>query len=122
MSSEKIELDDLQYDWPPNVLVYDTQFIFGLNMYEAMAVVIVAMLLLQYGIVLGIVGGALTLLLVRQYEALDNRRVHEYALDWLRFRLTRNTVTLPDILPSRPMDVVVHDLDGQEVIRMERDV
>lgn len=120
--SEKIHLDDLQYDWPPNVLVYETKFMLGLNVYEMLAIVIVSVVLFQVGIAAGLVGGGLTLLLVRQYEALDNRRVHEYALAWLRFRLTRHAVTLPDILPSQSMEVVVRDLEGQEVIRMGSEI
>jgi len=116
--SEEIDLDDLQYDWPPNVLVYDTKFMLGLNMYEMLAVALAALLLFQLGIVAGLVGGALTLLLVRQYESLDNRRVHEYALAWVQFRLTRSSVTLPDLLPSQEMEVVIRDLEGQEVLRM----
>ena len=120
--SEKIHLDDLQYDWPPNVLVYDTKFMLGLNVYEMLAIVGAALFLFQFGIVVGLVGGGVTMLLVRPYEALDNRRVHEYALAWLRFRLTRHAVTLPEILPSQAMEVVVRDLEGQEVIRMGSEI
>jgi hypothetical protein len=116
--SEQINLDDLQYDWPPNVLVYDTKFMLGLNMYEMLAIAGAALFFFQFGVVVGLVGGALILLLVRQYEGLGNRRLHEYALAWLRFRLTRHSVTLPDILPAQEMEIVVRDLDGQEVIRL----
>ena len=116
--TEKIHLDDLQYDWPPNVLVYDTKFMLGLNMYEMLAIAGAGLFFFQFGIVVGLVGGALTLLLVHQYEAFGNRRVHEYALAWLRFRLSQHAVTLPEILPAQAMEVVIRDLDGQEVIRL----
>jgi hypothetical protein len=116
--NEQINIDDLQYDWPPNVLVYDTKFMLGLNMYEMLAIAGAALFFFQFGIVVGFIGGGLALLLVRQYEGLDNRRLHEYALTWVLFKLTHNTVTLPDILPSQSMEIVIRDLDDQEVIRM----
>ncbi|MCP4425279.1 MAG: hypothetical protein GY803_12355 [Chloroflexi bacterium] len=116
--TDPIDLDELQYDWPPNVLAFDTKFIFGLTMIEMLVVAGVGLGLLRLGLGVGLLGGGLALLLVKEYEALGGRRVPEYFLAWFLYRFAQKTVILPDILPAAEMEVIVRDLEGREIMRI----
>jgi hypothetical protein len=109
-------VDDLQYDWPVDILHYESKYLLGLNLQDLMFVALPGigpMLFNRLG--LGVVGAVLGYLLVRKFEGLGDRNVLAYLLA----KTQDQTVTLPLILPSDQVEtVVVTDLDGNELARI----
>jgi hypothetical protein len=113
---ETIDVDSLQYDWPPNIVTYDTRYFLGLALPELMVIVGAAVGLMVINLFLAPVGAAVGLLMVKRFEGLGDRRLPEYALAWLIHRLRKPAVTLPHILPVEEARVTILDLDGNLVV------
>ncbi len=113
-------VDDLQYDWPVDILHYESKYLLGLNLQDLMFVALPGigpMLFNRLG--LGVVGAVLGYLLVRKFEGLGDRNVLAYLLARLLAKTQDQTVTLPLILPSDQVEtVIVTDLDGNELARI----
>ena len=105
-------VDDLQYDWPPNVLRYEQRFLFGLTVTDLLVIAVCMILLMMVHILLGLLGGVVGLLLVKHFDGLGDRRLPEYLLARLRHRFDRRPVTLPRILPAGKGSFEITDLDG----------
>ncbi len=56
-------VDDLQYDWPPNVLRYEQRFLFGLTVTDLLVIAGCMILPMMLHILLGLLGGLMGLLL-----------------------------------------------------------
>ena len=105
-------VDDLQYDWPPNVLRYEQRFLFGLTVTDLLVIAAFLILPMMLHILLGMLGGLVGLLLVKRFDGMGERRLPEYLLARLRHRFDRRPVTLPRILPAGKGGFEITDLDG----------
>jgi hypothetical protein len=105
-------VDDLQYEWPPNVLRYEQRFLFGLNVTDLLVIAGGMILPMLIHVVLGMLGGLAGLLLVKHFEGLGDRRLPEYLLARLRQHFGRHAVTLPRILPPGKGSYEITDLSG----------
>ncbi len=121
MSDGEIKIDDLQYDWPVNILTYESRVFMGMSLQELLLTALpgVLILILLGSPVFGGLAAVISFLLVRKFEALGDRNVIFYAVERLQHNAKQeHIVTLPVILPSGDQDTfIVTDLDGQEVVR-----
>jgi hypothetical protein len=118
MSETEIQtVDDLQYDWPPNVLRYEQRFLFGLTVTDLLVIAGCMILPMMVHVLLGLLGGIAGLLLVKRFDGLSDRRLPEYLLARLRHRFNRRVVTLPRILPAGTGGFEITDLDGNLLAR-----
>jgi hypothetical protein len=108
-------VDDLQYDWPPNVLRYEQRFLFGLTVTDLLVVAGCMILPMMVHFILGLLGGLAGLLLVKRFDGLGDRRLPEYLLARIYHRFNRKAVTLPRILPAGKGSFEITDLDGNVV-------
>ena len=114
-------VDDLQYDWPLNVLRYEQRFLFGLTVTDLLVIAACMTLPMMVHILLGLLGGMVGLLLVKRFDGLGERRLPEYLLARLRHRFDRRPVTLPRILPAGKGSFEITDLDGNVLARFGSD-
>ncbi len=110
-------VDDIQYDWPPNVLRYEQRFLFGLTVTDLLVVAGCMILPMMVHVLLGLIGGLAGLLLVKRFDGLGDRRLPEYLLARLRHRFNRRPITLPHILPAGTGSFDITDLDGNLLAR-----
>ena len=110
-------VDDIQYDWPPNVLRYEQRFLFGLTVTDLLVVAGCMILPMMVHVLLGLIGGLAGLLLVKRFDGLGDRRLPEYLLVRLRHRFNRHPITLPHILPAGTGSFDITDLDGNLLAR-----
>ena len=110
-------VDDLQYDWPPNVLRYEQRFLFGLTVTDLLVIAGCMIIPMMLHVVVGLLGGLVGLLLVKRFDGLGERRLPEYLLARLRHRCDRRPVTLPRILPAGKGSFEITDLDGNVLAR-----
>ena len=110
-------VDDLQYDWPPNVLRYEQRFLFGLTVTDLLVVAGCMILPMMVHVLLGLIGGLAGLLMVKRFDGLGDRRLPEYLLARLRHRFNRHPITLPHILPAGTGSFDITDLDGNLLAR-----
>ena len=120
MSPATPHIDDLQYDWPVDVLHYESKLFLGLNFQDVLIVAVPGVLPMLFGhLAVGVVGAVLGYLLVRKFEGLGDRNVLAYLLARLQAQVQVHTVTLPLILPSEQVEtVVITDLEGNEIARI----
>ncbi len=113
-------VDDLQYDWPVDIVHYESKYLLGLNLQDLMFVALPGIIPMMFNrLGLGVVGAILGYLLVRKFEGLGDRNVLAYLLARLLAKTQDQTVTLPLILPSAQVEtVIVTDLDGNELARI----
>jgi hypothetical protein len=105
-------VDDLQYEWPPNVLRYEQRFLFGLTVTDLLVIAGSMILPMLIHVVLGMLGGLAGLLMVKRFEGLGDRRLPEYLLARLRHHFSHRPVTLPRLLPSGKGSYEITDLAG----------
>jgi hypothetical protein len=105
-------VDDLQYEWPPNVLRYEQRFLFGLTITDLLVIAGCMILPMMIHVAIGMLGGLAGFLLVKRFEGLGDRRLPEYLLVRLQHRFNRHPVTLPRILPPGKGSYEITDLDG----------
>ncbi|NUM48749.1 MAG: hypothetical protein HUU38_28920 [Anaerolineales bacterium] len=120
MPNAVTQLDDLQYDWPVDVLHYEAKLFLGLSFQDVLIVAVPTVLpMLFHHFMVGVVGAILGYLLVRKFEGLGDRNVLAYLLARLRAQVQAHSVALPLILPAEPVEtVVITDLDGHEIARI----
>lgn len=113
-------IDDLQYDWPVDILRYESKYLLGLKLQDLVLVAIPGMIPIMFNkLVLGVVGAVVGYLLVRKFEGLGDRNVLAYLLARLLANAQDQTVTLPLILPAGQVEtVIVTDLEGNELARI----
>ncbi len=108
-------VDDLRYDWPVDVLHYESRMFLGLSMQEGVGVAAVAGLILMQtsSLPLGLGAAVIGYLLVKRFEGLGDRNLPAYLVDRLTYAARSHEVTLPVILPGGGQEsVVITDLDG----------
>ena len=120
--SEPMKVDDLQYDWPKNILAYESRGFLGLSLQELLIVALPAVMVSAFlgNLVLGMVVAVISFLLVRKFEGLGDRNLIAYLLARLQHLAQKeHQVNLPLILPAgQQEDFVITDLDGEEVMRV----
>ena len=117
MTERVDDVEELQYDWPPNVLRYETRYMFGLTVNDMLMIALPATLLMMVSPLLGLVGGAVGLLLMIRFEGLGDRRLLAYLIARIKHRFNRHPVVLPLIRPVGDAEVFFTDLDGIELAR-----
>ena len=110
-------IDNLQYDWPPNVLRYEQRFLFGLTVTDLLVMAGCMILPMMVHFLLGLLGGLAGLLLVKRFDGLGDRRLPWYLLARLKHRFNRRPITLPHILPAGTGSFDITDLDGNLLAR-----
>lgn len=124
MTALSPRVDDLQYDWPVDVLHYESKLFLGLNFQDLLLVAlpgVLPMLFNQFAV--GVIGAVLGYFLVRKFEGLGDRNVLVYLLARLQAQVQEHTIALPLILPSEQVEtVVITDLDGNEIARIGGDL
>lgn len=108
-------VDDLQYDWPPNVLRYEQRFLFGLTITDLLVVAGCMVFPMMVHVILGLLGGLAGLLLVKRFDGLGDRKLPEYLLSRIYHHFNRKAITLPRILPAGKGSFEITDLDGNVV-------
>lgn len=122
MADQDIQsIDDLQYDWPPNVLRYEQRFLFSLTVTDLLVIAGCMILPMMVHILLGLLGGLVGLMLVKRFDGLGDRRLPEYLLARLRHRFNHSPVTLPRILPAGKGSFEITDLNGNVLARFGSD-
>ena len=111
-TDEAQSVDELQYEWPPDVLRYEQRFLFGLTTSDLLVVAVLMMLPMMIHVILGMLGGLAGLLAVKRFEGLGDRRLPEYLLARAIHRSRRRTVSLARILPPGKGGYEITDLDG----------
>ncbi len=117
MTESVNDVEDLQYDWPPNVLRYETRYLFGLSVNDMLMIALPSVLLMMIYPLLGLAGGAIGLLLMIRFEGLGDRRLLAYLIARIKHRFNHRPVVLPLIRPIRDAEVYFTDLDGIELAR-----
>jgi hypothetical protein len=108
-------VDDLQYDWPPNLLRYEQRFLFGLTVTDLLIVAGCMILPMMVHVLLGLLGGLAGLLLVKRFDGLGDRRLPVYLLARIYHHFNRQTISLPRILPAGKGSFEITDLDGNVI-------
>lgn len=120
--SEPMKVDDLQYDWPKNILTYESRSFMGMSLQELMMVALPAVIVIAFAqnLILGLMVGVVSFLLVRKFEGLGDRNLIAYLLARLQHMAKQeHQVNLPLILPGgQQEEFVITDLDGEEVMRI----
>lgn len=113
-------IDDLQYDWPVDILRYESKYLLGLKLQDLLLVAIPGMIPMLFNkLALGVVGTVVGYLLVRKFEGLGDRNALAYGFARLQALAQEQTVTLPLILPAAQVEtVIITDLDGNELARL----
>ena len=129
MTDESVlSVDDLRYDWPPNILSYETRFWGGLTLPDMMGAAVPVMLVLSRaqgvgGLVLAVLAGVVGFLVVKKWPGLDNRNLPGYLVARVIHRIQKPRVEMPLIMPrgGRKTKVTVRDWSGNVVARMRGD-
>ena len=120
--SEPMKVDDLQYDWPKNILTYESRSFMGMSLQELMIVALPAVIVIAFlqNLILGLITGVVSFLLVRKFEGLGDRNLIAYLLARLQHLVQQeHQVNLPLILPGgQQEEFIITDLDGEEVLRI----
>ncbi len=106
-------VDDLQYEWPPDILRYEQRFLFGMTVTDLLVIAGAMILPMLVHVLLGLLGGLCGVLAVRRFEGLGDRRLPEYLLARLGHRFARQAVVLPRLLPPGKGGYDITDLDGK---------
>jgi hypothetical protein len=117
-----MKVDDLQYDWPKNILTYESRSFMGMSFQELLIVTLPAVVVIAFlqNLILGLLVGVVSFLLVRKFEGLGDRNLIAYLLARVQHLAQKeHQVNLPLILPGgQQEDFVITDLDGEEVMRV----
>ena len=117
MTGHTNEVDELQYDWPANVLRYESRHLFGLTVNDLLIIALPAAGLMMISPLLGLAAGAVGMLLMIRFEGLGDRRLLAYLAARLKHHFNRRPVVLPLIRPVLDAEVIFTDLDGVEIAR-----
>ena len=101
--SEPMKVDDLQYDWPKNILAYESRVFLGLSLQELMFVALPAVVVMTFlgNLILGVIIAVVSFLLVRKFEGLGDRNLIAYALARVQHLAAERTPGQPAADPPR---------------------
>jgi len=114
-------VDDLRYEWPDNILGYETKLWGGLTLQEMLAAIAPFMVCIfvmkgWFGFVAGIVGGLGVLASVKKLDALGSRSVVVYLLARLLYTRQSQVIELPLIMPVGNEALVVETWAGETIM------
>ena len=122
MANDEIEsVDDLRYEWPDNVLGYETKMWGGLTLQEMLAAIAPFMVCVFVfrglaGIILGAICGLGALMSVKKLDALGNRSVVVYLFARVVYNARRAVIELPLIMPVGNEALVVESWKGETLM------
>ena len=122
MANDEVEsVDDLRYEWPDNVLGYETKMWGGLTLQEMLAAIAPFMLCVFVvksltGLLLGAVCGLGALMSVKKLDALGNRSVVVYLFARVVYNAKRAVIELPLIMPVGNEALVVESWAGETLM------
>lgn len=109
---DELTVDDLKYEWPENILDYETKFMMGLTMNDLLGAVLPFIMVTALGpsgpmtLVLAAVAGLLGLLSIKKFDGLGGRGLIVYGIVRLIHAYRKPTVDLPIILPRSGYEAV----------------
>jgi hypothetical protein len=117
-------LEQLTYEWPPNLTQYEARLFLGLSAIEAISgglafILPVALLPSVLGFVVGLFGAVVVILSIKRLEALGNLALPTYLV--ARFLTERQPVVveLPLILGESSGGVLVESWEGESLLVWE---
>ena len=122
MANDEIEsVDDLRYEWPDNVLGYETKMWGGLTLQEMLAAIAPFMVCVFVvrslaGLLLGAICGLGALMSVKKLDALGNRSVVVYLFARVVYNAKRAVIELPLIMPVGNEALVVESWKGETLM------
>ena len=115
-------MDELRYRLPPDMLHYETKYMFGLGMQDLMIAVMPPILMLQVAGPIGAgVSAVLMLLAVMRFERFGNRSMIAYCALWLWHKYRPSSVILPRVLPRQDARLEVTTWAGDLLYTLEMD-
>ena len=118
----RYDVDDLEHPWPPDVLHYETRYIFGLTMNELLLVSLPAMAVtVAAGPLSGALAAVVGLLSLKRYEAFANRSVPAYLVARVLIARRRKVIMLPLVLPAGGEEMILSTWDDEELLELVGD-
>ena len=111
---------DLSYRLPPDVLHYETKYMFGLNLQDLLVAVMPSIMVINTaGPLWGAIVAAIMLAALKRWETFGDRSVIVYLalLIWYHYR--PGEVEAPRVLPLHQSRVEVHSWDGNRLYVIE---
>ncbi len=130
MDDKDNNVDNLSYQWPANVLEYETRFWGGFtitNMLAAAGPFMAGIMIGQnygspiVGLICGIIGGAIGLLISKPFAGLTGLSLPVYLYRRLLARWKKPAIEMPFIMPGGDDSLAFEDWDGAGMIRIEND-
>jgi hypothetical protein len=122
---EELTVDDLRYEWPENILTYETRFWMGLTLNDLLAAVLPFILAIAvlppgiFGLILGAVAGLCGLLAVKKFDRFGGRGLVTYLIARAMHAYRQPAVELPVILPRSAYEqVTIQTWGGEELVSM----
>lgn len=118
MSARKTE--DLTYTLPPDIIHYEVKYFLGFSINELLVAATAGiMVMMLVSAIVGLMVGAVMLVLLRRYEAFGNRTIPAYllALLWRRVRVVR--VEAPRTFPSIQGRLEILSWDDEPLYSLE---
>ena len=114
-------VDQLRYEWPDNILGYETKLTAGLTLQEIIVGILpfLACVFLiggWVGIVLGLLAGAASFMSIKKLDALGGRSPVAYALARLLYAQSSPAVQVPLIVPSGDQGLVIENWIGETIM------
>ena len=106
--------DELNYHIPPDILHYESKYLLGFSINDLLIAMVVAMpLMMIFNPVLGLLGGAITLVFLRRFDGLGNRSAVTYLAAMAWYRLRPEEVQAPRTLPPSAARLEVLSWEGE---------
>ena len=121
--TEKItSMEDLTYEWPPNIGHYEAKVLAGMTMYEAMAGAmgfLIPVAVLNAPLVVSAICGVVAFTFVKRFERFGGVALPVYL--FYRFQASRSNeiLELPLITSGTHGTVEIEDWEGETVAVME---
>ena len=120
------DLSDLVYEWPVDVLHYETRYFLGLTLNELLIISLPAIaLLMAYrwlgaaALFLAVLAAGTGLLLLKRFDTLGGRSAISYLVARAAHsRRPDRSVRLPLILPPEGGAIVIETWEGEELLRI----
>ena len=125
MAKDELIVDDLKYQWPENILDYETKFWMGLTLTDLLGAVLPFVMVTALtpagavSLALGVVAGLVGLLAVKKFDKFGGRGLIPYLAARLIHSYRQPLVDLPMILPRSGYEAVdVSTWGGESLISM----
>ncbi|MHC1730440.1 MAG: hypothetical protein AB9888_00180 [Bacteroidales bacterium] len=120
MSDDNLKIDDLVYDFPPNIMGYTQKSFFGLSINQLIILALPALFLSFIHIALGVIGAIVGVLLMRKFDAIGARTVPEFVFARIKhIQIQKQEIVIPKFFPGVGANQVkLLDADGNEVVSL----